>query len=153
MSKPNAHRLMRAETLTAIGLFLVSSGFLFPTAELKPISALLPASMLIAMMVFSVVMLIVDQRNAASGEAARPVTKSPKRVSWAFLLIAVYALSVDFVGFYISTAVSIPLVAFAFGYRNPLGLAVATFIVLGMIYLIFGLAMSQDFPAGRLWPN
>jgi hypothetical protein len=55
------------------------------------------------------------------------------------------------VGFYISTAVSVPLVAYAFGYRNPLGLAIAAVIVLVAIYLIFGFAMSQEFPAGRLW--
>ena len=153
MSKPDTPRLMRAETLTAIGLFLFSAGFMYPTAQLTPISALLPASMLIAMMVFSVVMLVADQRKAAAGEAARPVTKSPQRVIWAFFLIAAYAVSVDCIGFYTSTGVSIPLVAYAFGYRKPLGLAIATLIVLGMIYLIFGLAMSQDFPAGRIWPN
>ena len=153
MSNSDTHRLLRAETLTAIGLFLAAAGLLFPTAELKPISALLPASMLIAMMVFAVILLIADQRKAAAGEAAEKVTKSPKRVLWAFFLIVVYALSVDFIGFYVSTAVSVPLVAYLFGYRKPLGLAVATAIMLGMIYLIFGLAMSQEFPTGSLWPK
>lgn len=153
MSKPNTHRLLRAETLTAIGLFAAAAGFLFPTAELSPISALLPATMLIAMMVFSAILLIADQRKAAAGEAAVRVTKAPKRVLWAFVLIVAYAVTVDFVGFYVSTAVSIPLVAYAFGYRKPLGLAIATVVMLSAIYLIFGLAMSQEFPAGRLWPK
>jgi hypothetical protein len=153
MPKPDTHRLMRAETMTAIGLFFAATCFLFPTAELKPISALLPATMLTAILVFAGILLIADQRKAAAGEAAKPVTKAPKRVLWAFLLIVAYALAVDFVGFYISTAVSIPVVAYAFGYRNPLGLAIATLIMLSMIYLIFGFAMSQEFPAGRLWPK
>lgn len=153
MSKSGIHRLMRAETLTAVGLFLAAGGLLFPTAELKPISALLPAAMLISMMVLSVVLVIADQRKAAAGEAARPMMKAPKRVLWAFLLIVAYTVSVDSVGFYISTAVTIPLVAYAFGYRNPLGLALATIIVVGAIYLIFSLAMSQEFPVGQLWPK
>jgi len=42
-------------------------------------------------------------------------------------------------------------VTFAFGYRNPLGLAVATVIVVGTIWMIFDFGMSQDFPTGRLW--
>ncbi len=109
--------------------------------------------MLIAMMVFSAVLLIADQRKAAAGEAAQRVTKAPKRVLLAFLLIVAYAVSVDFVGFYVSTAVAIPLVAYVFGYRNPLGLAIATVIMLSMIYLIFGVAMSQEFPAGHIWPK
>ena len=153
MPDSNTHRLLRPESLTAIGLFVAAAGLLFPTAQLQAISALLPATMLIAIMVFAVIMLVTDQRRAAAGEAAQRVTKAPKRVLWAFLLILAYALAVDFVGFYVSTAVSIPLVAYLFGYRNPLGLAVATVIMLTMIYLIFGVAMSQEFPAGRLWPK
>jgi putative tricarboxylic transport membrane protein len=151
MSKPNTPRLMRPETLTAIGLFAVASGFVLPTTDLPPLAALLPGAMLASLLVLAVVMLILDQRKAAAGEDAQPMTKAPKRVLGAFLLIVLYAILVDFVGFYISTAVVVPGVAYAFGYRNPLGLAVATFIVLAAIYLIFGFAMSQEFPAGRLW--
>lgn len=153
MSKQDSNRLMRGETLTAIGLIIAAGGFLVPTAALSQVSALLPASMLISILVLSAVMLIADQRKAAAGEAAQPVMKAPKRVFWAFVLTVLYALSVDYVGFYVSTAISIPLIAYAFGYRNPLGLAIATFIVLGAIYLIFGVAMSQEFPVGKLWPK
>jgi D-alanyl-lipoteichoic acid acyltransferase DltB (MBOAT superfamily) len=151
MSKPDTHRLLRPETLTAIGIFVAAAAFLFPTADLRPLSALLPSAMLISLLVLSAVMLFADQRKAAKGEAAPSMTKAPKRVLGAFVLIVLYALSVEFVGFYISTAVSVPLVAYAFGYRNPLGLAIAAVIVLVAIYLIFGFAMSQEFPAGRLW--
>ena len=68
-----------------------------------------------------------------------------------YCLIVAYALSTDFVGFYLSTAVSVPLVAWVFGFRHPLGLAVATVIVVGSIWLIFDFGMSQEFPIGRLW--
>ena len=79
------------------------------------------------------------------------MTQAPKRVAGAFLLVVAYALATDFLGFYVSTAVSVPLVAWIFGYRHPLGLAIATLVVVGSVWLIFDFGMSQEFPAGRLW--
>jgi putative tricarboxylic transport membrane protein len=153
MSAPHTSRLFRPETLTALSIIAVAAAFLIPTFDLRPISALLPAAMLIGLILLSAFLLISDQKKAAAGEEPQPMTKSPKRVAGAFLLVVAYALSTDFAGFYVSTAVAVPLVAFVFGFRNPLGLAIATFIVLGAIYLIFDFGMSQDFPAGRLWKN
>ncbi|PJE26865.1 Tripartite tricarboxylate transporter TctB family protein [Pseudooceanicola antarcticus] len=151
MPESRKSRLTRPETLTALGILLVAAGFLIPTSELRPISALLPAAMLIGLIVLAVLLLLADQRKAAAGEEAKPVTQSPKRVVGAFLLIVSYALATDFIGFYVSTAVTIPLVAWLFGYRNPLGLLVATVIVVGTIWAIFDFGMSQDFPTGRFW--
>lgn len=144
-------RLSRPETLTAIGIILAAAAFLVPTAALRPISALLPAVMLIALVVLGAVLLVMDQRKAAAGEPARQMTDAPGRVAGAFLLIVCFALATDFVGFYPSAVVAIPLVAWVFGYRSPLGLALATLIMVGSVYMIFDFGMSQDFPAGRLW--
>lgn len=150
---PESHkpRLTRPETLTALGIIVVAAGFLIPTYDLRAISALLPAAMLIGLIVLSVALLISDQRKASAGDDAKPMTQSPKRVIGAFLLIVAYALGTDFIGFYVSTALTIPLVAWIFGYRSPLGLLVATVIVVGTIWAIFDFGMSQDFPTGRLW--
>lgn len=144
-------RLTRPETLTALGTVVVAAGFLVPTFDMRPISALLPAAMLIGLIVLSALLLVTDQRKAAAGDEAKPVTQSPKRVIGAFLLIVAYAVATDFIGFYVSTVVTIPLVAWLFGYRNPVGLLMATVIVVGTIWLIFDFGMSQDFPAGRIW--
>ena len=151
MTQFNIHRLLRAESLTAVGVFIIAAGFLVPTARLQPISALLPAAMLISLMVLSVLLLIADQRKAGAGVPADRMTKAPQRVFAAFGLVVLYALAVDLIGFYPSTALSVPLVAYAFGYRDIKGLALATVIVLAVIYLIFSLGMSQEFPDGRLW--
>ncbi|PRY86081.1 tripartite tricarboxylate transporter TctB family protein [Donghicola tyrosinivorans] len=153
MSDRSHNRLTRPETLTAVGIILIAAGFLVPTTDLRSISALLPAAMLIGLIVLALVLLVMDQRKAARAEAPVQMTQAPKRVAGAFLLILGYALACDFIGFYVSTAVTIPLVAFAFGYRNPLGLLVATGIVVGSIWLIFDFGMSQSFPAGRLWKD
>jgi hypothetical protein len=151
MSESRTSRLTRPETLTGLGIIAVAAGFLIPTFGLRPISALLPAAMLFGLIVLSVLLLVSDQRKAGAGEAAAPMTKAPRRVIGAFLLIVAYALATDFIGFYVSTAVTIPLVAWIFGYRSPVGLLIATVIVVGTIWAIFDFGMSQDFPAGRLW--
>lgn len=151
MSKSRSNRLLRPETLAALGIIVVAALLLVPTYTLQPISALLPAAMLFGLLGLSTLLIVADQRKAGRGEEAEKVTTSPSRVAGAFLLIIVYALAVDFAGFYLSTAITIPLVAYTFGYRNPIGLAIATAIVVGAIYLIFDFGMSRDFPAGRLW--
>lgn len=151
MPESRNSRLTRPETLTALGIIVAAAGFLVPTYDLRAISALLPAAMLVGLIVLSVALLVSDQRKAGAGEVAEPVTKAPKRVIGAFLLIVAYALACDFIGFYVSTAATIPLVAWVFGYRSPVGLLIATVIVVGTIWAIFDFGMSQDFPTGRFW--
>ena len=151
MPESRNSRLTRPETLTALGIIVAAVGFLVPTYDLRAISALLPAAMLVGLIVLSVALLVSDQRKASMGEEAQQMTKSPKRVIGAFLLIVAYALACDFIGFYVSTAATIPLVAWVFGYRSPVGLLIATVIVVGTIWAIFDFGMSQDFPTGRFW--
>lgn len=153
MSDLPKHRLMRPETLTAFCIIVVSALLLIPAFELRPISALLPGSMLIGLIVLAALLLVSDQRKATEKAATAPVTKSPKRVIGAFLLILGYALATDFIGFYVSTTLVIPVVAWVFGYRNLLGLCLATIIVMGAIWLIFDFAMAQEFPHGKLWKD
>lgn len=153
MSEGHKNRFLRPETLSAVGILVVAAGFLIPTTDLRSISALLPAAMLIGLIILSLLLLLSDQRKASAGEAPEKVTNSPKRVIGAFCLIVAYAVASDLIGFYISTVIAVPTVAYVFGFRNPLGLAIATAIVVGSIWLIFDFGMSQDFPTGRLWQN
>ncbi len=151
MSHSGNSRFSRPETITAIVIVLVALAFVVPTLSIRPLSALLPATMLTALVLLAGCLLAQDQRAAAAAEPAMVMSKYPRRVVWAFSLIVLYALAVDFVGFYPSTALSVPLVSFVFGYRNLKGLCFAAVVVLSVIYLIFGLAMSHEFPTGRLW--
>jgi putative tricarboxylic transport membrane protein len=68
----------------------------------------------------------------------------------AFLLIVLHALTVSVLGFYVSTMIFVPLIAYLFGYRSVIGLAIATVIVVAAIAMIFSIAMGQDFPRGLL---
>ena len=144
-------RLGRPETLTAIGILLIAGFFLSLTAALDPLSALLPAVMLSALIVLALLLLVIDQRKASAGIAPIKATKNPRRVVAALCLVVLYSISVDLIGFYPSTAISVPLIAYAFGYRELRGLAMSTAIVLLGIYLIFSFAMGQEFPLGRIW--
>lgn len=144
-------RVSRPESLTAIGIFVLSAGFLSLTAQLDPLSALLPAVMLSALMLLSFLLFLVDQRHASAGQAPVAATKNPKRVMAALALVVLYTISVDLLGFYPSTAVFVPLVAYLFGYRDLRGLMLATVIVLAGIYAIFSFAMAQEFPLGLVW--
>lgn len=146
-------RFLRPESLTAIATFVVAAAFLVPASELSAISGLLPLAMLGALMVLSVALLISDQRKAAAGLPAPKMTKSPLRVLAAFAAITVFVVAVHVIGFYPSTVLSVPLIAWAFGYRSLPGLALATLIVAGGIYLIFGMAMAEDFPVGLFWAS
>ncbi|MGZ9810222.1 tripartite tricarboxylate transporter TctB family protein [Pseudoroseicyclus sp. H15] len=150
--------MTRPETITAIAIALIAAGLLIPAAALRPISALLPAAMLVGLIVLAVFLLIADQRKATlerngEREPAGPLSDSPKRALGAFALIVLYALAVDFAGFYPSTIVMIPLVTYTFGYRSIPGIALATAIVIATIYLIFSVGMSQNFPTGMLWES
>ncbi len=151
MFRFDKQRLLRAETLSAATVLVAAIGLLFPATQLRPLSALLPVAMLLLLILLSIVLLVIDQRKAAAGEAANPVTEKPKRVFGALCLVALYVVLVELIGFYISTALAVPTVAYVFGYRNRIGLATASVIVLMAIYLIFDFALSQDFPVGLLW--
>ncbi|SUB02405.1 Tripartite tricarboxylate transporter TctB family [Pannonibacter phragmitetus] len=151
MSATRPSRLTRPETLTAIGIIIVAGALLVPALEFRPISALLPVSMLAGMIVLSLALLIKDQKNAAKGHVAKPMMVAPPRVAGAFLLITGYVVATGLIGFYLSTAITVPLVAYAFGYRSVPGLLTATLIVVGAIYAIFDFAMAQQFPVGIVW--
>lgn len=143
-------RLWRAETLTAIGMLVVAGSLVVPSLALPLMAGLLAVAMLGGLLALALALLIGDQRRAKAGTPPAAITHAPKRVTGAFALVVVYVLAVGIVGFYPSTAISVPLIAYVFGYRNIPRLALATLIVTGTIYLIFGLVMSQDFPVGLL---
>jgi putative tricarboxylic transport membrane protein len=144
-------RCMRPTTLTALGTLVLVIVFVPSTLILPSISALLPGVMLAALVVLALLLLIRDQRDAATQTSTDVKHHSTFRVLIAFALIVGYALAVEWLGFYPSTAVGVPLTAFVFGYRQKLGLLIATLVVTGGIYLIFSLAMAQEFPSGLLW--
>lgn len=146
-------RLGRPDTLVACGLILVAIGFLAMALDLDMQVAMMPIAVLVGLIGLGAALLVSDQRKASAEIAPERVTQAPGRVLGAFALIVIFFVAVHFVGFYPSVAVFVPLSAWLFGYRSPVGLAVATVIVLAGIYAIFTFAMAQEFPTGIFWSN
>ena len=92
MTAPERSRFTRPETLTAVGLVILAAIFLVPTFGLSPMSALLPAAMLIGLIILGLCMLVKDQRAATQGVPAKVVLSAPKRVLGAFALVFLVAL-------------------------------------------------------------
>ena len=148
MSHNNSKPVFNPVILIAIGLF-AGSGALMPIAlELSGAARLLPVSMLVAMMVLAVVLAVMTFLDK---KEVKPALESPKRVIFAFIAVVSYSICVSLIGFYPTTAIFIPVAAYLFGCKNLKVLAIADLAVLAVIYSVFGLAMSKDFPTGILW--
>lgn len=129
----------------AVFIVAASAAFLILSLDLPAMSAILPVAMLSAMIGLGILLIVTQYLRRDSLEDNLDFGK-PSRVIGAFAAIVVYALAVQFLGFYLSTIVMILVVAWAFGYRKWFGLALATAIFVGGIYLIFSILMGQRFP-------
>ena len=144
-------RLSRPMTVTSLTIVLVTV-FLLPMAlELNDVPSLLPVAMLLALTGLSLFALVGDQRQAVHQESTEPLLKAPLRVYGSLSIVFLYVGSVHLLGFYLTTCIFVPLIAYLFGCKSPKALAVATLLVPGLIYLIFSLAMSKEFPNGLIW--
>lgn len=136
---------LQAEIGFAVLIVLGCAALLVVAADLPTMSALLPIAMLVCIIVLALMLMA----SLLTGRVAAPEKLSierPRRILGAFASIFIYALAVPFVGFYTSTIVMLPTVAWFFGLRSPRALALATVIFVGGVYLIFTVAMGQRFP-------
>lgn len=134
-----------AEIGFAVFILLSCGALLLTAIRLPTMSALLPVAMLLSLMALagglclSLYIRRVVLPTKPGAFALLPVLAS-------FATIVAYTLAVQFVGFYTSTIIMVPLVAWAFGYRKLFGLVLSTVIFVGGIYVIFSLLMGQRFP-------
>lgn len=136
-----------AELTFAGFIILASAGLLFYGAlDLPAMSALLPVAMLICLMILGVALIVLQYLRRMTVSEKKLKISNPSRALASFGLIVVYTLAVHYIGFYISTIVMVPSVAWLFGYRNFPRLLLATAIFVGGIYLIFSMLMGQRFP-------
>lgn len=152
MNNNNSISLFRPTIIISLCLFVASAALLFPATSLSKKAALLPVSMLVAMMVLTVILAIQELRKARQESVpSKSKISSPKRIVGAMVSIFLFMVSADYFGFYLSTAVFLPVCAYCFGCRNVKVLIAADVIVVALIYVVFGLAMSKGFPTGSIW--
>lgn len=129
----------------AFFIIIGSLALLLNAMGLPTMSALLPVTMLMCLIGLAAALVVTQYLRRESLPKDLGMGDLP-RVFGAFAALILYVLAVQYIGFYTSTIFMIPLVAWSFGYRSLRGLALATAIFVGAIYIIFSIFMGQRFP-------
>ncbi len=96
-------------------------------------------------------LLLSWRRKAGSGGATEEGSKNPRRF-WALLvLIVVYALALDPVGFFPASAVFLPATMVAMGARRPLPIVLTTAGILAVVHVVFTKLLEVQLPKGTLF--
>lgn len=69
----------------------------------------------------------------------------------AFVLILIYALLLDKIGFFVTSAVFMAVMMLFLGYRKLLQMGITIVVMLGFIYLLFVYQLNVALPAGILF--
>ena len=67
------------------------------------------------------------------------------------VLSLLYALAMEEIGFFTATVLFLPVAAFALGYRNWLGILLATAVFVAVLYGVFGLLLQTPLPDERIF--
>lgn len=140
------------------GVFLaVSAGLLVSSSSLPAGAAMLPHAALWALSLLSVALLVRGVRArwiAASADAdgdVQPFMENPGRLLLGILAMALYIAGIEIVGFYISTAIFIPVTALVLGARNRLSIFMAGAGFLLFCYAVFSVLFERVLPEGLLF--
>ncbi|KPQ20504.1 MULTISPECIES: tripartite tricarboxylate transporter TctB family protein [unclassified Halomonas] len=129
---------------------IVGASYLLTFAlDMPPMSSVLPIAMLGALIVLSLLMVLrtlINIRNGRSMAHRYQVFVNKRRFFGITFAILAYSLGVSLIGFYTTTAMMIPAVAWCFGYRHIKRLLLADLIFTGGLAIIFVLLMGQDLP-------
>lgn len=69
----------------------------------------------------------------------------------AFAVIVIYALMLNRIGFFVSSAIFMVVMALFMGYRKPLKMGITVIGMLGFIYALFVLQLHVSLPSGILF--
>ena len=135
----------------------ISGGLLVSSASLPAGAAMLPRAALWALSLLSVALLVRGVRArwiAASADAdgdVQPFMENPGRLLLGILAMALYIAGIEIVGFYISTAIFIPVTALVLGARNRLSIFMAGAGFLLFCYAVFSVLFERVLPEGLLF--
>lgn len=134
-------------------IIIVAASFLLTSAfEMSSEAGMLPQAMLMLLIFFSALSLLGEiKKSLQESTKDDAVLNSPIRVFSALLAIFVLVIAIQFVGFYPTIIVFVPALSYFFGCRSKKVLAASTVIFVALIYLVFSVAMSKQFPAGWLF--
>ena len=92
-----------------------------------------------------------NETEGPEGREKLAIAASPLRF-WGLLgLLAVYAATFDRLGFYLSSAIFLPLAMLLLGARKPLTIILTTAGILLFVYLVFARLLEVPLPGGSLF--
>ena len=150
--------MLTKDAYLAIAIVLFSIVVLLGTLSYPYQSAYFPRFILILLGLLGCALFVKEIRKkkpptpGKSGERTT-VFQNPAfiKVSLMFIYSIVYLLAVNWVGFFSTTIVAIPIMTWLLGVRKPSTIIIATGIVVFFIYLIFKIFLKVPFPEGLLF--
>jgi hypothetical protein len=126
-------------------ILLVCTGLFYEGWSYPPDSRLFPLGVL-AFLIIGAIMLIVRPPRTSSGEGG-----DPKRVLKTTLLCLAYIVLVDFVGYFVATALFVAVFMAMMGIRKPLVYIAAIAGINVGLYLLFVWQLKVPVPIGVLF--
>ncbi len=88
------------------------------------------------------------QQSSSDTEALFSIGKNPQKFWVLFVLLLFYAGIFSYLGFYIASALFLPITMYALGARKPLSISLTTLGVLGFVYVVFERILEVYMPIG-----
>ena len=90
----------------------------------------------------------VDQRNMSAITNINIGKIVRSKLFWGIIVMAAYALCLDYIGFIVGSFVFCMIYSFLLGQKNPAKLAIFAFIVTAVLFLLFFRGMGIMLPRG-----
>ncbi|WP_142850019.1 tripartite tricarboxylate transporter TctB family protein [Telmatospirillum sp. J64-1] len=108
----------------------------------------LPTAIGSIMALLGAILALRGLRSRPAGDApAKPLFTSLPLFAVTAAICVVYVMALPSLGFFTSSALFVPVLALALGFRRPLYLAGATVIFLVLLYAVFILLLRRPLPA------
>lgn len=143
MTKKNIDRVVLIFFIVmAVSLYLSTASF---PGIAKTTSAYYVKFLALFIGVLSVMQLVFSLLKDRSTSHLR-ISEHLPRFFGLLVSLIIFALVFEYLGFFISAGVFIPVVAFMLGYRNTISIVVTTASVLIFVYLVFVTLLSVNLP-------
>ncbi|MBQ6292993.1 MAG: tripartite tricarboxylate transporter TctB family protein [Lachnospiraceae bacterium] len=136
-----------------IGVIAVAIGiFLFiQTKDFPGVTQLFSRIVLIIFLVIGAVLVLTSLINGKKPGPEEVHIKDFKNPMLIFLIILVYVIMIDKIGFFVASAVIMPALMLFMGYRKPIPMIATTIGTLGFIYFLFVTQLHVRLPADLLF--
>ncbi len=139
--------LSHHDRVAGLVLFVFSAAA-FALTFTFPVSAIGHTRMVTgAMAVLSAILFFRSFTAAEREKTFEPFMRHPGRFALGFLMTVAYVLGCEYVGYYTSSVIFIPVAAYALGLRRPLMIGITTVLYCLTIYGVFEILFGRPLPS------